>query len=184
MNEKLALFPLLIVAVVGCAPAPLPPPPPPPPPPGAVPPAAAEASTPVPAGSSTPVIRFNAQDITWTDAPPWLPAGAKIAVLEGDPKKPGLFTMRLRLPANARLNPHTHPNDERATLLSGTIHVGFGEKFDPSKGKTFTAGAFYITPTPTPHFVWTDEPCEVQVTAMGPWGLHYVDPADQAKMKP
>ena len=112
------------------------------------------------------------------EASPTLPAGAKTAVLEGDPRKAGFFTMRLRLPAGARLNPHTHPADERVTVLSGSVHIGLGDKFDPSNGKTFTAGAFYITPTPTPHFVWTDEEAIVQVTGLGPWGLTYLDPAD------
>jgi len=124
-------------------------------------------------GTSAP--RFNAADILWSDAPPTLPAGAKTAVLEGDPRKAGLFTMRLKLPAGARLDPHIHPVDERVTVLSGSVHIGFGDVFDPSKGTTFTAGAFYITPTPTPHFVWTDEGAIVQVTGLGPWGLKYLD---------
>ena len=98
-----------------------------------------------------------------------------MAVLEGDPRKPGFFTMRLKLPAGGRLEPHTHPADERVTVLSGSVRVGFGETFDPAKGKTFTAGAFYVNPTPMPHFVWTDEGCVLQVTGIGPWGLTYVD---------
>lgn len=134
--------------------------------------------------ASSPVIRFNAADIPWTDAPPGLPAGAKTAVLEGDPRKPGAFTMRLRLPAGARLNPHTHPADERVTVLSGSVRLGWGEKFDATRGKTFTAGAFYITPTPMPHFVWADEECVLQVTGQGPWGLTYIDAADAARVHP
>jgi len=130
-------------------------------------------AAPSPVGSS--LIRFNPPEVPWRDAPPGLPAGAKTAVLEGDPKKPGIFTMRLRLPPGARLNPHTHPIDERVTILSGSIHVAFGEKFDGTADKTFTAGAFYITPTPAPHFVWTDEECVLQVTGMGPWGLTYLN---------
>jgi uncharacterized RmlC-like cupin family protein len=83
--------------------------------------------------------------------------------------------MRLQLPAGARLNPHTHPADERATVLSGSLHVAFGEKFDATKGQVLSAGAFYLNPTPMPHFVWTDEGCVLQVTGIGPWGLNYVD---------
>jgi len=134
--------------------------------------------------ASSPVIRLNPADIPWTDAPAGLPAGAKTAVLEGDPRKLGAFTMRLRLPAGARLNPHTHPVDERITVLSGSVQVGWGEKFDPTKGKKFTAGAFYITPTPMPHFVWADEECVLQVTGQGPWGLTYIDPADAERVHP
>ena len=103
-----------------------------------------------------------------------LPPGAQVAVLEGDPAKEGFFTMRLKLPAGARLDPHTHPADERVTVLSGSVHIGFGDTFDLSKGRTFAAGAFYITPTPMPHFVWTDEGAILQVTGLGPWGLRYL----------
>jgi quercetin dioxygenase-like cupin family protein len=138
--------------------------------PGAASPPASSAAT-----SPSGQIRLNAADLEWKDAPPGLPSGAKTAVLEGDPRKPGFFTMRLKLPAGGRLEPHTHPADERVTVLSGSVRVGFGETFDPAKGKTFTAGAFYVNPMPMPHFVWTDEGCVLQVTGIGPWGLTYVD---------
>src|SRR4051794_16523884 len=81
----------------------------------------APVSSTAPAGSSASAvapIRFNVADIPWGDAPPSMPAGAKIAVLEGDPRKPAFFTMRLKLPAGARLAPHTHPADERVTVVS------------------------------------------------------------------
>jgi quercetin dioxygenase-like cupin family protein len=129
-------------------------------------------------------IRFNLAELRWSDAPPTLPAGAKIAVLEGDPRKPAFFTMRLKLPAGARLNPHTHPADERVTVISGSIHVAFGDKFDASKGETFSAGAFYVNPTPMPHFVWADEECVIQVTGIGPWSVSYVDSADAGTRAP
>jgi len=106
-----------------------------------------------------------------------MPHGAKVSVLEGDPRHAGFFTMRLDLPSGARLAPHTHPADERVTVIAGTVHVGLGDKFDAKGGKTFTAGAFYVNPTPAPHFVWTDEGCVLQITGLGPWGIHYLDAA-------
>jgi hypothetical protein len=39
----------------------------------------------------------------WGPAPAILPAGAKLAVLDGDPTKPGLFTMRLSMPDGYRI---------------------------------------------------------------------------------
>jgi quercetin dioxygenase-like cupin family protein len=131
---------------------------------------------PPPTSPTSAPVRFNSAELSWRDAPPTMPAGAKVALLEGDPSKHAFFTMRLRLPAGARLNPHTHPADERATVISGSVHVAFGEKFDPTQGQTLSAGAFYLNPTPMPHFVWTDEGCVLQVTGVGPWGLNYVDP--------
>ncbi|HVE66102.1 MAG TPA: cupin domain-containing protein, partial [Thermoanaerobaculia bacterium] len=56
---------------------------------------------------------FTPGDIQWVDGPPSLPAGAKMAILEGDPSKPGYFAMRLKAPSGYRIMPHWHPNVER-----------------------------------------------------------------------
>ncbi|HMH57424.1 MAG TPA: cupin domain-containing protein, partial [Gemmatimonadales bacterium] len=53
----------------------------------------------------------------WGPAPAILPAGAKLAVLDGDPTKPGLFTMRLSMPDGYRIPPHFHPVDEHVTVI-------------------------------------------------------------------
>jgi hypothetical protein len=50
-------------------------------------------------------------ELQWGDAPRTLPPGAKVAVLAGDPTKPGLFILRLRLPANYKIPAHWHPTD-------------------------------------------------------------------------
>jgi quercetin dioxygenase-like cupin family protein len=138
-------------------------------------PAATAAATPASSATPSAPIRVNLGEVSWADAPPTLPAGAKIAVLEGDPRKPAFFTMRMKLPAGARLAPHTHPADERVTVVSGSIHVALGDKFDASKGQVISAGGFYVNPTPVPHFVWAEEECVIQVTGIGPWGVNYLD---------
>jgi ChrR-like protein with cupin domain len=68
----------------------------------------------------------------WGAAPAMLPAGAKVAVLDGDPTKPGLFTMRLSVPDGYRIPPHFHPVDEHVTVISGKFQVGMGDTFDGS----------------------------------------------------
>src|SRR3970040_799209 len=65
-------------------------------------------------------------DLKWVDGPQSLPKGAKIAVLEGDPSKPGPFTMRAKMPANYKIAPHTHPAVEHVTVISGTCYMGLG----------------------------------------------------------
>ena len=110
----------------------------------------------------------------WKDAPPSMPKGTKIAVLEGDTKQPGLFTVRLKVPAGSVIAPHTHPRPERVTVLSGKVRVGFGKKVDAS-GTTFTAGGFYVNPANDPHFVVVDEESVLQLTCEGPWVLEYVE---------
>lgn len=88
-------------------------------------------------------IQVQGDSAAWTDGPPTLPAGTKMLLLEGDPRGEGIFTMRLRLPAGVRLQPHSHPQDQRVTILSGLARVGFGEAFDQARMSTFGPGSFY-----------------------------------------
>ena len=74
-------------------------------------------------------------DLIWTDGPKSLPPGAKMAVLEGNPTKEGLFTLRFKLPANYKVPAHWHPADEHVTVLAGSFSMGMGEKFDDIRTK-------------------------------------------------
>src|SRR5690349_820152 len=73
---------------------------------------------------------YSPSTLQWKDGPPSLPKGAKFALLEGNPAKPGPFVIRVKLPAGYRVPPHTHPKRERITVISGTMYIGMGEKFD------------------------------------------------------
>ncbi len=121
---------------------------------------------------------MNPSDIQWGDAPSNLPAGAKFAVLMGDPGKTGSYVVRLKMPDGYKIAAHWHPLDENVTVISGTFNVGMGDKLDMSKGKACTAGAFGTAPARMHHFGWTTGETEVQVHGMGPFKLVYVDPAD------
>jgi len=123
------------------------------------------------------------EDLKWGDAPPILPAGAKAVVLDGDPKKEGVFHMRLKLPAGYKVPPHWHPVHERLTVLSGKFHVGLGEKFDETKCKPLGPGGFFCMPPKTAHFAMTSEETIVQLSTSGPWSLTYVNPADDPSKK-
>lgn len=124
----------------------------------------------VPAGT----IQFRGEE-QWVDAPPTLPAGTKVLRLEGDPRAEGIFTMRLKLPAGARLDPHWHPRDERVTILSGEARVGFGDVFDEKAMTSFTAGNFYVNPAKSHHYVFIAKETVMQLTGVGPWELHFID---------
>jgi quercetin dioxygenase-like cupin family protein len=113
---------------------------------------------------------------TWKAAPPNMPAGVQMAVLEGDPRQPGLFTLRLKAPAGTRLAPHTHPVPERVTVISGSIGVGFGTWSDPSALTVYRPGDFYVNPPGAPHYIGFPEDAVVQVTGEGPWALDFLPP--------
>ena len=120
-------------------------------------------------------------DIQWGDGPPGLPPGAKLAVLSGDPKQPGAFTMRLQFPADYKVPPHTHPSDEHVTVISGKLNLGMGEKLDQSASKELAPGSFGVMPAGMTHFAWTSEPTVVQVHGTGPFKVNYVNPADDPR---
>ena len=85
----------------------------------------------------------------------------------------GFFTIRLRVPKGSVVAPHTHPRNERVTILEGKVRVGFGKKVD-DKGTTFETGGFYVNPPGEPHFLVIEEDSVLQLTCEGPWELVYV----------
>src|SRR3979411_34613 len=65
---------------------------------------------------------FTPDQVKYGPAPPFLPAGAQLAVLEGDPMaSSGVFTNRLKMPDGYKVAPHTPPTREEVTVLSGTL---------------------------------------------------------------
>ena len=126
-------------------------------------------------------VMFAAADLKWNDGPAALPAGAKIAVLSGDPKEAGLFTVRLKFPTGFKVPPHTHPTAEHVTVLSGTLAMGKGPRFDETATHEMNAGAFSVMPAETEHFAVCKSECVLQVHAMGPFVVKYVNPADDPR---
>lgn len=120
--------------------------------------------------------------IDWKAGPTTLPGG-KMAVLYGDPTKPELFVMRLWLPANFRIAPHTHPKPELLTVISGSMMLGMGTAADKAKAHKVGVGAFSSMAPDTPHFGFTDEEAVIQISTVGPWSITYVNPADDPRTK-
>lgn len=121
-------------------------------------------------------------EVKWSDGPASLPAGAKIAVVEGDPAAANaLFTIRLKLPANYKVMPHFHPADEHVTVISGAFWMGMGAKHDPATMKELPAGSFAVMPVGHQHFAMTKAETVVQIHGAGPWGITYVNPADDPR---
>ena len=123
------------------------------------------------------------QDIKWEPGPAALPAGAQRAVLLGDPSKEGLYVLWLKVPKGYRIPPHTHPNQEVVTVISGTMNLGMGETADPAKAKALPAGTFFAMPPGMPHFAYFEEETIIQGNAIGPSIINYINPKDDPRQK-
>lgn len=97
------------------------------------------------------------RDAQWGPAPPMLPAGARMAVLAGNPMQATPYTIRLQFPANYVIPAHSHPTDENVVVISGALTLGMGEKLDPNnaKNKTLTTGGFALMPAGMNHYAFT-----------------------------
>jgi hypothetical protein len=121
--------------------------------------------------------------VEWKDAPPSLPPGAKAFMLEGDPAKEGFFALRLMMPDGYQIPAHFHPGVERLTVISGTFHLGMGDKFDKTAAEALPAGTYTFMQPGMRHFAWAEGPTVVQITTLGPWGITYVNSSDDPRQK-
>ena len=108
-------------------------------------------------------------DLKWGEAPPGLPASAKVAALNGDPTQAGPFTVRLKAPADYKVMPHTHPTDERLTVISGSFRIGMGERFDETKMQEMGPGSYIVLPSEMAHFAKGAKQTIVQIDSDGPF---------------
>ena len=121
-----------------------------------------------------------AAELKWQPVPS-LPKGAELAVIEGSMSEAAPFTVRLRFPGDYRIPPHWHPAVERVTVLSGEFHMGVGERLDPTASHPLGVGDVMVLQPKTPHFAWTKVPTVVQLHGTGPWGVTYLNAADDPR---
>ena len=114
----------------------------------------------------------------WGEPPPVFEKGMSFTVVSGDPGKPGLYVVRAKMPAGYKIAPHWHPTDEHVTVLSGSLALGMGEKFDKAGMKTLPAGGYALLPADMRHFAMATAATTIQVHGQGPFMLTYVNPAD------
>lgn len=117
-------------------------------------------------------------ELKWGDPPPVFEKGATFAVVSGDPGKPGIYVVRLKMPAGYKIAPHWHPTDEHVTVISGEFALGMGDKIDQASAKTLPAGSYALLPAQMHHYALAKSDAIVQVHGMGPFALTYVNPAD------
>jgi len=126
---------------------------------------------------------FTPDQVKWGPPPPFVPPGAQLAVLEGDPgAESGDYTIRVKMPDGYKIAPHTHPNRENVTVLSGTLKVGMGDQFDAGKMMSFGAGSFaYLDPS-MHHYAGTSGETIIQIHGIAPMKFNYINPADDPSM--
>lgn len=127
---------------------------------------------------------FTPDQIKWGPAPPFIPAGAQLAVLEGNPMgSSGDYTIRLKMPDGYKIASHTHPLRENVTIISGTLKVGMGDKWDDSKTMSFPAGSFaYLDPS-MHHYAGASGETIIQIHGQAPVKFNYINPDDDPSMK-
>lgn len=123
----------------------------------------------------------NASQLQWAPAPNFVPTGAQITVLSGDPSKDGLFVIRVKMPTGYQIPAHNHPTTEMVTVISGDFHLGMGDKLDENKGMLLTAGGYAEAPAHMNHYAWASSPTIVQIDGQGPFAITYVNPADDPR---
>ena len=80
-------------------------------------------------------------------------AAVRGAWLLGSESEAAPYVFRVELARGARLPVHTHNDTRVTTVLSGTLYVGFGERFDAAALRAVPTGAVYVAPAGVPHFL-------------------------------
>ncbi len=122
-----------------------------------------------------------ADAVIFNPGPTTLPEGVQIAVLLGSPAKEGPFVIRLKFPADYEIPPHRHTQEEHVTVISGGFGMGAGAAHDREAAPLLPPGSFVRIPKGTAHYAWTNEETIVQLNGIGPFGIEYVNNADDPR---
>jgi uncharacterized RmlC-like cupin family protein len=137
-----------------------------------------------PATPAASHVAFTPAELKWGPAPPGVPTAATATVLAGNPGEAGMFTLRLKMPANTKVMPHFHATDENITVISGNFQVGMGDNFDVKSMKALPAGGFVVMPAQMHHYAMAKTAVVVQIHGMGPFAITYVNPSDDPRNAP
>jgi mannose-6-phosphate isomerase-like protein (cupin superfamily) len=133
------------------------------------------------AGGAAAQDTAGADSLRWGPGPPSLPPGSRLAVVRGDPGKPGPFTMRAALPDGYRIPPHWHPTRERVRVIEGTLLFAHGSRWDDKKLAPLSSGGRITVPAGHRHYVEAKGNTVIEVRSTGPFAVTYVNPADDPR---
>ena len=112
--------------------------------------------------------------LEWGPPPASLPPGAEMAVVKGDPREPGAFTVRFRLRDGFAVPPHWHPVDEHVRVIRGQYGHGFGDVADTTTMRWLRAGQSAVLPARSHHYTRARGDTETEVSGIGPFRVNYV----------
>lgn len=122
--------------------------------------------------------------LRWGPQPPGLPAGARVAVMRGDPSKAGPFTVRVDLPDGYEVKPHWHPTSERIKVLDGTFLMGDGGNWRDASLQPLSAGQVATVAARHQHYVRAKGKTMIEIRSTGPFEITYVNPTDDPRKAP
>lgn len=136
-------------------------------------------TTPMPMPGATPTVAHAANvnmvansSLAWSDfTPPGFNPGMKLALIQGDPGKPGEYTLRLQFPAGYRFPVHWHPGAENLTVVSGTFQLAMGNTADWNSLRNYGPGDYLYIPPRHAHFGGSaaSGPSVIQLHGIGPF---------------
>jgi uncharacterized RmlC-like cupin family protein len=105
-------------------------------------------------------------------------AGIRTTIVAGEPSLPGLYTIRLTIPPNTRIQAHTHRDNRSAVVVTGVWYFGYGPVAKTEAERALPPGSFYTEPAGVAHFAETKrEPVTVYITGDGPTDTRYLPAA-------
>lgn len=122
--------------------------------------------------------------LKWGPQPPGLPAGARGAVVRGDPSKAGPFTIRVDLPNGYEVKPHWHPTSERIRVLEGTFLMGEGRDWSDKSLQALRSGQATTVAAHQPHYLRAQGRTMLEIRSTGPFEITYVNPTDDPRKAP
>ncbi|HEX3232859.1 MAG TPA: cupin domain-containing protein [Gemmatimonadales bacterium] len=122
--------------------------------------------------------------LEWGPQPPGLPAGARVAVVRGDPSKAGPFTIRVDLPDGYQIKPHWHPTAERLSVVEGSLLMGDGRAWSDKSMRPLQPGQVASLAARHPHYVEANGQTMVEIRSTGPFEITYVNADDDPRKAP
>ena len=145
--------------------------------------AAVVALTAMPAAAQKATQAKKSEKLAWAKAPPFLPAGAMMAVVSGDPTKSGPFVVELSMPSGYKIPPHSHPTAEKITVKSGQFLYGMGDEMKASEMKTMKPGNSGEIPANMHHYAKARGKTRIELSSTGPFVINYVHAKDDPRTR-